>query len=125
MKELIASLLLLALLTGALLNIGYLRGFTAELTDELEESRKAAQTGDWEKAEKTLRSAIESWNASDRYTHIFIRHSEIDSATDALYELLSDVISQDMESAGGSYEKAQSHLSSIYTMERVTLGSVL
>ena len=58
------------------------------------------------------------------YTHIFIRHSEIDSTTDAFFELMSDVRSGDAESAAGSYEKLLAHLSSLYTMERVTLGSI-
>lgn len=37
---------------------------------------------------------------------------------------MSDVRSRDAESAAGSYEKLLAHLSSLYTMERVTLGSI-
>lgn len=123
-KELCAGLLLAALFIGALINIAYLRGFIGGLTDTLDISRAAAASGDFAAAEDTLRSAIEVWTEADEYTHIFIRHSEIDSTTDAFYELLSDVLSQDGESAEGAYEKLSSHLSSILTMEQVTFGSI-
>ena len=64
------------------------------------------------------------WLGADGYTHIFIRHSEIDSTTDAFFELMSDVRSGDAQSASGAYEKLAAHLDSLYTMERVTLGSI-
>lgn len=124
MKELIALLLLALLLGGALLNIEHLEDFTTELTESLDESRESAEAGDWDAAEAKLRGAIESWNRADGYTHIFIRHAEIDGVSDSLYELLSEVLAQDMGAAAGAYEKAIAHLESIYTMERVSVGSV-
>ena len=40
------------------------------------------------------------------------------------FQVVSDVRSEDAESSAGSYEKLLAHLSSLYTMERVTLGSI-
>ena len=80
--------------------------------------------GRFDLAEEVLSKAADEWLGTDGYTHIFIRHSEIDSTTDAFFELMSDVRSGDAESAAGSYEKLLAHLSSLYTMERVTLGSI-
>lgn len=37
---------------------------------------------------------------------------------------MSDVRSGDAQSASGAYEKLAAHLDSLYTMERVTLGSI-
>lgn len=123
-KEIFAAGLLIAMFAGALYNIHFLRGFIGELTDTLYESRAACESGDFDGAEEHLRAAIDTWNSKEGYTHIFIRHAEIDSTSDAFYELLSDVSSKDASSAVGAYEKVLSHLLSIYTMERITLGSI-
>lgn len=77
----------------------------------------SSRSRSWEKA-------AQDWLGADGYTHIFIRHSEIDSTTDAFFELMSDVRSGDAQSASGAYEKLAAHLDSLYTMERVTLGSI-
>lgn len=123
-KELAAAAVLLLLMAAALYNISYLKGFIGELTDTLEDSRAQCEAGDFVSAEELLRSAIDHWNASEGYTHILIRHSEVDSATDAFYELLSLVKARDAASADGAYEKLAAHLSSLYTMERVSIGSI-
>lgn len=82
------------------------------------------EAGQFELAEQELENAAQDWLGADGYTHIFIRHSEIDSTTDAFFELMSDVRSGDAQSASGAYEKLAAHLDSLYTMERVTLGSI-
>lgn len=123
-KEIVAAGLLLALLAAAMYNIHFLRGFIGSLTDTLYESRDLCEAGDFDGAEESLRAAIDTWNAKEGYTHIFIRHSEIDSTSDAFYELLSDISSKDASSAVGAYEKVLAHLTSIYTMEKITLGSI-
>jgi hypothetical protein len=118
-------LLLALLFGGALYNIHYMDRLALTLTDELEDARADVGAGDFVSAEKKVRSAIDLWMSSDGYTHIFIRHPEIDSATDAFYELLSDVASKDAPSSVGSFEKVEAHLQSIATMEHVTIGSIL
>ena len=123
-RELIPGALLLLLALGSWWNLAYLRDLTGELTETLELSRAYCEAGRFELAEAELEKASDAWLAADGYTHIFIRHSEIDSTTDAFFELMSDVRSGDADSAAGSYEKLAAHLSSLYTMERVTLGSI-
>ena len=116
-REIAAGLVLLLLAIGSWFNLNYLREFTGVLEEQLALSRAYCNAGRFDLAEEVLSEA-------DGYTHIFIRHSEIDSTTDAFFELMSDVRSGDAESAAGSYEKLLAHLSSLYTMERVTLGSI-
>ena len=115
-REIAAGLVLLLLAIGSWFNLNYLREFTGGLEEQLALSRAYCYAGRFDLAEEVL--------SKDGYTHIFIRHSEIDSTTDAFFELMSDVRSGDAESAAGSYEKLLAHLSSLYTMERVTLGSI-
>lgn len=123
-KEFVVLALLLALVAGSLININYLDGFIGGLSHQVNLSRTALEMSDAENAEKMLRSAIDEWMHADGYTHIFIRHSEIDSTTDALYDLLSDVRAGDAKSAAGAYEKVEAHFSSLVGMEKLTLGSI-
>ncbi len=123
-REIAAGAVLLLLAIGSWINLNYLEDFTGGLTEQLELSRAYCNSGQFELAEETLSKAADEWLDADGYTHIFIRHPEIDSTTDAFFELMSDVRSHDAESAAGSYEKLLAHLNSLYTMERVTLGSI-
>lgn len=124
-KEWIAGALLAVLLGGAVYNIHYMDKLAQTLIGSVECSRAQMDTGDYAGAEASLRGAIDLWMGSDGYTHIFIRHPEIDSATDAFYELLSDVVSRDNDAAVGSFEKVEAHLTSIAGMEHITIGSIL
>ena len=126
MKKEIGAILALAILFScSIYNIHYMDNLAETMLIHVDTSRKRAESGDFGQAEAELRQAIDLWSASQGYTHIFIRHPEIDSATDAFYELLSDIISQDFEAAQGSYEKAAAHIRSIAAMEHLTLGSIL
>ena len=123
-REFAAAAVLILLLAGSWWNLRYLRDFTGGLGETLELSRAYCEAGQFELAEQELEKAAQAWLGADGYTHIFIRHSEIDSTTDAFFELMSDVRSGDAQSASGAYEKLAAHLDSLYTMERVTLGSI-
>lgn len=123
-KEIAAAVIALLLVAGAVVNTLWLKGFIGDLNRTIDDSRASCEAGDFDEAESLLREAIDGWNGAEGYTHIFIRHSEVDSATDAFYELLSLVCAQDAKSAVGAYEKLRAHLDSLYTMERVTVGSI-
>lgn len=123
-KEIAAAALLIALIAASLFNIRYLDNFIGGLTGALELSRRSMEAGDFTDAETYLRGAIDEWMAADGYTHIFIRHSEINSTTDAFYEALSDVVSHDTESATGSYGKLTAQLTSITGIEHLRFGSI-
>lgn len=120
----VGALILAVLLAAALYNVSYLDGKVKDLEAMVDSSAKLMREGDCAAAAEALQRAIDTWNGMEGYTHIFIRHSEIDGATDAFYEYLSDVIAADGGSAEGSYQKLRAHLESIATMEHVTLGSI-
>lgn len=124
-KEIIAVAALVILLGLSVFNIYHMDNLAQELLIHVDASQNFAENGDFDSAEEELRKAIDLWAASDGYTHIFIRHPEIDGATDAFYELLSDVRSGDLEASVGSYEKVQAHIKSIAGMEHITIGSIL
>ena len=121
----VALALLVLIFIGTLINIHYLDGFVDELESYVIESGEHADAGDYQAAERSLRQAIDLWNSSDGYTHVFIRHSEINSTSDAFYELLGDILDENADSAAADREKLLYQLESIRSIEHLTPGSIL
>jgi len=125
MKKTVFALTLLAALSMlSLWNLRHLRTLTDELSRGVEEARQSCQEGSFEEAENALDQSLALWLRSDGYTHIFIRHSEIDAATDIFYDLRGDILSEDGEAADADAEKLLYHLQSIYAMERISVKSI-
>lgn len=123
-REVLASLLLLLLIVGAWWNIRAVDSLSGDMLSSLEESEQAADKGDWAAALKAMDNALERWLKADSYTHIFIRHSEIDSTADAFYELRELLLSGDLDSCGAAYGKLRYHIISIQEMEHPSIGSI-
>ncbi len=123
-KEIISALLLLLIFSGVLVNIRINERIVSSLINEVDMSYENLKNGDEDKAMQQLDTAIEHWLNLDGYTHIFIRHSEINSTTDAFYGFRSDVGSGDADAANGSYGLLKETLLSLMTMEQISLGSV-
>lgn len=125
MKKAIAAAILLALLFGAAAwNIAHVDALTGSLTALAEEARAFCRAEDYAAAERSLREAIELWFASENYTHIMIRHSEVDSATDAFYAALETILTEDGDAAESAIDCLEAHLQSIDSMEHVSFRSV-
>lgn len=123
-KEIVAALLLLLIFSGVLVNIRINERIVSSLINEVDMSYENLKNGNEDKAMQQLDTAIEHWLNLDGYTHIFIRHSEINSTTDAFYGFRSDVGSGDADAANGSYGLLKETLLSLMTMEQISLGSV-
>lgn len=123
-KELIAAVLLAVIFAGVMLNIRASEKIVSSLMSEVDAAYAQLQCGDNESAVKTIDRAIEHWLTLDGYTHIFIRHSEINSTTEAFFQFKSDIGSGDADAAEGSYGLLSETLRSIMTMEQISLGSI-
>lgn len=123
-KAILAGALMLGMLGLSVWNICHLDAFTDELEVTLELSRALWAEGDAEQAAVLAEQALSDWFAAEGYTHIFIRHAEVDSATNAFYELLTILSSEDVAAAGHAYDQLESHLRLIDAMEHVTVKSV-
>ena len=125
MKKAVGAGLLLALLFGAAIwNIAHVDALAGSLTALLEEARSACREEDYDAAEDKIRAAIDLWYGSENYTHIMIRHSEIDSASDAFYAALETVLTRDGDAAESAIDCLEAHLQSIASMEHVSFKSV-
>lgn len=123
-KELIAAVLLAVIFAGVMLNIRASERIVSSLMSEVDAAYAQLKGGDNESAVKTIDRAIERWLTLDGYTHIFIRHSEINSTTEAFFQFKSDIGSGDADAAEGSYGLLSETLRSIMTMEQISLGSI-
>ena len=123
-RELAAGALLLLLMAGAWWNIRAVVTLTGDILAGLDISQAAEEQGDHLTAQAALAKALNRWLEADSYTHIFIRHAEIDSTADAFYELQAQLLAGEGDSSA-AYDKLRYHLDSIQRMEHPSLGSVL
>lgn len=123
-REIFAYILLAAILIGSLFNVRYMEKTFGKLEDEAERAFSCAESGDTETATEIMSKVCEKWLALDSYTHVFLKHTEIDSTTDAFFELLSDISEENTDSAEGSLRKLEAHLDSLTSAERLYFGSI-
>ena len=123
-REWAAGILLVLLIAGAWWNIHAVDSLTGDILAGLDTSQAAEERGDQAGAQAALEGALNRWLEADSYTHIFIRHAEIDATADAFYELQSQLLSGEGDSSA-AYDKLRYHLDSIQRMEHPSFGSIL
>jgi hypothetical protein len=123
-KEIIIGCFLLILLSASFINIHFLNKLTDNVTHLIEESEKSAEQNDWIKAEKKAEEAVNLWSDSDGYTHLVLRHPEVESVTDAIYGYTEQIYAREEGSAKGAAQAAISRLKSISSIEQIKLGSI-
>ena len=122
-KELFSALTILSLVAGAVINIVHLNKLVNTMTQHIDKAIVACSVTDYNTAEAELSAALTLWVDSDSYTHVFIRHSEIDATTDSYYDALAAIQSKNQE-AISLMRKTQYHIESIQSMEKVSLKSI-
>lgn len=124
-REYAAAALLVLLALAAGWNIRQTDRLTGGILAALDSSRQAYRLGDMQEAMAAADEGLQRWLEADSYTHIFIRHSEIDSTADAFYELKQQLSSGGDGDCAAAYDKLRYHLLSIQGMEHISLGSIL
>lgn len=124
-RERIAGALLLLLFLGSLANIACLDRLIGGIEADVENARTLAEAGRYDEALAAADRAIEHWISANSYTHVFIRHPEIDSTSDAFFEFRQALAEENAEGYPSALEKLFYHLHSIDEMEHIRLGSVL
>ena len=122
-KEFFAIITIVALVIGSIINIIHLKDLVNTMSHHITNSISAYNQNDYSLAEQELSTAMNVWLESDGYTHVFIRHSEIDAVTDTYYDALTAI--QNKESASVTLmRKIQYHIQSILSIECVSFKSV-
>lgn len=123
-RELIAAALLLALLALSFLNVRYMENKTSALAADIEAADGLYGSGDAESAAGLVEDSLNGWLSWKSYTHIMLRHSEIDVVTCAYYELLEKLESGE-KVPEASFESLITTLGDIVDKESIALGSLL
>ena len=123
-KEIVAFTLLILILAGNLWNQRRLDKLTAGLLSLTESAYSAAETRDWSEAARDAEAAEKRWLEEDRYTHIFIRHTDIDALTEAFCDFRGAVAGQESGELLASYLRLEALLTSLRGMEKLSIGSV-
>lgn len=124
MRKMYAGILILAvLLCAAVYNVHYLDSKMDRLLAYVDTAGTMAGLGQTDSAAAVLSQALSYWDSMGSYTHVFIRHSEIDATSDAFYDCL-DCIQDGEADTDAALGKLRSHLCSIVDMEHLSLGSI-
>ena len=123
-KELVAIALLLLILIGNIWNRQRLDKLIGELDGLTEAAYASTQGADWTAAEDAARSAEEAWSGARTYTHIFIRHTDVDTLTAAFCDYRGAIAGRDDGDILASYLWLKAGLRCLRDMETLSAGSV-
>ena len=124
-KEGLAITIILFVILGSVLNLRYLKSLIHELDAQTNEAVSEAEEENWTTSEALASDVMMQWMKMDKYTHVFIRHGEIDAVTDAFCSLLGAIKSRDTSDIFMAQLTLHSRLNELVEMERVTPGSIL
>lgn len=124
-KEGLAITIILFVILGSVLNLRYLKSLIHELDAQTNEAVSEAEAENWTTSEALASDVMMQWMKMDKYTHIFIRHGEIDAVTDAFCSLLGAIKSRETSDIFMAQLTLHSRLNELVEMERVTPGSIL
>lgn len=122
-REYAAAALLLLLFATSLANLNYLCRLIDRVEERVELSAAALEDGKTELALQELDLALYIWREAEHYTHVFVRHSEIDTVSDEFYELRHTLYTESADSRE-AYLRLIYHLDSIEEMEHLRIGSI-
>ena len=123
-KEALALLLLGTIGILSLWNLRHLDRLTAPLLKLTDEAFLETQAGNIVEAAEKARLAEEAWLGAGVYTHIFLRHPEVDGVTDAFCAFRGAIAGCDPGTVFGAYLSLRTRLSGIREMEQLRLGSI-
>ncbi len=124
MKEFIAGALLLTLLILSFVNVKYMERKTDDLSELITTAETLYQEGDRQEAANQVHESLGAWLDWSSYSHIMMRHTEVDLVTDAYYELL-DALEGDEPVTQAGFRSVLEKLADIVAKERISLGALL
>ncbi|NCB73865.1 MAG: DUF4363 family protein [Clostridia bacterium] len=123
-RELFAVSLLLGLLALSVYNIRYIENKSQTLISYIEEAEAHYLGGNSQQAAEDIETSLDIWLGWDSYSHVMLRHSEVDVITEAYYELLKELEGDDRVTQA-SFGVLKEELNSILTKERINVRSIL
>ena len=123
-RELAAAGLLLLLILAAAWNIRHADFLTGQIGLSLARSERAAQRGEYAPALAAAENAREIWRKARGYTSVFLRHPDLDSVSDAFFDLEELLLQRDGTALSSGYARLRYHLETLDWMEHLSLGTL-
>ncbi len=123
-KEIVALALLLLIVAGNIWNQHRLSDLITTLSALTEEAYYASREQNWPRAEKAAQQAEARWSAENGYTHIFIRHTDIDALAAAFCDYRGALAGHEEGDIFAAYLRLTGGLRSLLDMETLSAGSV-
>lgn len=123
-KEILAGAIFLVVILCVFLNIFFINKMMDELFELIDSSEASAMSEDWISAESSAEKAAEIWKKNEKYTHIVLRHSEVNETSEAFFNFLESIYTKDPGSVKGNTRLLKSRLQEIIDIESITVGSV-
>lgn len=123
-KEICAIMVLLLLFAGAIGNIIHLKQITEQISSNLNYALLYCSLEDYEAVYTETVKAQKSWTDAEKYTHVFIRHSEIDKINEIFYDILSAAQNKEKYETDFLLQKLQHFSNYLVKMETASVGSI-
>ena len=123
-RELAAAGLLVLLVLASVWNIRHADFLTGQIGLSLERSERAAQRGDYALAQTAAENARTLWHRARGYTSVFLRHPDLDSVSDAFFDLEELLLQRDGTALASGYARLRYHLETLDWMEHLSLGTL-
>jgi len=123
-RELIAGSVLIALFAAVLFNSFYLTKLSGTLSAMVEKAEEASAAEEWETSAANAAEAIELWNKSNKYTHIFLNHDEIGLLSDSFFELMEKIHAKNPDTVCSVANMVKTRLEDLAKMETPAPGSI-
>ena len=125
LKKEIAAIALLAVILGCTIgNIFIVRHYTKHINHMIDEIQVHAENKKWDEAIKAAENAEQYWHKKSHYTHIVMRHSEINQTTLIFCQFLAEVYRNDLGGVKGMGKALKEQIHSMYDMETIYIGTM-
>ena len=123
-REYGALALLTLLMLTALWSIRRTDFLTEQIALCLERSERALEREDANTALAALDGALELWREQRNYVSVFLRHSDVDSVSDAFFTLREKLLDRDAAGIAGAFSQLRYRLETVDAMEHISLAAV-
>ncbi|NLV86701.1 MAG: hypothetical protein GX025_05735 [Clostridiales bacterium] len=122
-REVIAIILLLVILTAAIIDIGIVVRKSEELAEGIENAKELYAAGDIKGAQKLVVSSQKLWQEWGSYAQVMLRHDEEISSLDNEYYWLLEKLEKE-EATDFSFDRLISSIDGLADTGRLSFGSI-
>ena len=123
-KELCALFILLVLIGASIGNYIHIKHLFEEISGHINYSQQYCLLEDYAAAYTETNKILETWSSAEKYTHVFIRHSELNEFANIVSDIQIAIKNKKRHESEILLKKLKSHTDDILKMEKPSLGTI-